>query len=128
MNNCGYCKNYIPGKTVCGLTNKAVGFLDVKTCFEAPDKTEPKTKVCKRCGRELPLHEFGKHARTADGLQVYCRECSKEAMKNTRMKKVKEVALLKKSSIAAFEDQELLDELKRRGFSGYLKRVVEFSI
>ena len=128
MKNCGNCKNYIQGKALCGLSNKEVGFLDVKTCYEAPEKTETQTKVCKRCGRELPLHEFGRHARTADGLQVYCRECTKEAMKKTRMNKVKEVALMKTSAIAAFEDQDLLDELKRRGFSGYLKRTVEYSV
>ena len=52
----------------------------------------------------------------------------KEAMKKTRMNKVKEVALMKTSAIAAFEDQDLLDELKRRGFSGYLKRTVEYSV
>ena len=128
MKNCGNCKNYIQGKAQCGLTNKEVGFLDVKTCYEAPDKTEPKTKVCKRCGRELPLHEFGKHARTADGLQVYCRECAKESVRKTRAVKFEKAVLKEKIAISAFADQDLLDELKRRGFSGNLKRTVEYSV
>ena len=128
MNNCGYCKHYIPGKALCGLTNKEVGFLDAKICYEAPDKTEPQTKVCKRCGRVLPLHEFGRHARTADGLQVYCRECSKEAMKKTRAGKVAKDESRATYGLASFADQDLLDELKRRGFSGYLKRTVEYSV
>ena len=39
------------------------------------EKETPATKVCKTCGRELPAEAFGKHARSADGLQPICREC-----------------------------------------------------
>ena len=94
---------------------------------------QPKTKVCKRCGRELPLHEFGRHARTADGLQMYCRQCNSDAMKRTRMKKadkkVLEVMHVKDANpLVVFTNQELLDEIKRRGYTGYLKHVEEISL
>ena len=132
MNNCGYCKHYLPGKALCGLTKKEVGFLEVKPCYEAntnmEENNEIKTKVCKRCGRELPLHEFGRHARTADGLQVYCRQCSKEAMMRTRKAKVHKDIERATYGLASFSDDELINELRRRGLSGYLKKVIEISV
>ena len=132
MNNCGYCKHYLPGKALCGLTKKEVGFLEVKPCYEAntnmEENNEIKTKVCKRCGRELPLHEFGRHARTADGLQVYCRQCSKEAMMRTRKAKVDKDIERATYGLASFSDDELINELRRRGLSGYLKKVIEISV
>jgi hypothetical protein len=108
-------------------------------------KEQPKTKVCKRCGRELPLHEFGRHARTADGLQMYCRQCNSDAMKRTRLKKAalkaEEKAQAQETAeetytprfkdarpIIVFTNQELLDEIKRRGYTGYLKHVEEISL
>lgn len=36
------------------------------------------TKICKRCGRELPLSEFSKCKRNKDGLQLWCKECNKQ--------------------------------------------------
>ncbi len=132
MNNCGYCKHYLPGKALCGLTKKEVGFLEVKPCYEAntnmEENNETKTKVCKRCGRELPLHEFGRHARTADGLQVYCRQCSKEAMMRTRKAKVEKEEERAKSGLQAFDTDDIINELRRRGLSGYLKQVIEISV
>lgn len=36
------------------------------------------TKVCKKCGRELPISAFNKKASAKDGLQDMCRECHRE--------------------------------------------------
>jgi Recombination endonuclease VII len=33
------------------------------------------TKLCTKCGREKPVQQFVRHAKRADGLQVYCKEC-----------------------------------------------------
>lgn len=44
---------------------------------EAPEPQ--RTKVCPRCGKELPVEAFGKHSRTRDGLQPYCRQCRSQA-------------------------------------------------
>lgn len=38
---------------------------------------EKGTKVCSRCKRELPISEFSKDKRSKDGLQCYCKKCSK---------------------------------------------------
>ena len=39
------------------------------------------TKVCTRCGRELPLSEYSKNKQSPDGLQYQCKECQKEYQK-----------------------------------------------
>ena len=40
--------------------------------------TDEKTKVCSKCGRELPLSEFSKQKTTKDGLIPWCKSCRKE--------------------------------------------------
>ena len=39
------------------------------------------TKICKKCGRELPLECFSKLKHSKDGLQAYCKECQKQYFK-----------------------------------------------
>lgn len=36
------------------------------------------SKICKKCGRELPLECFSKDKSRRDGLQPYCKECKKQ--------------------------------------------------
>lgn len=151
MNICGECSEYRVlnnGQNYCHKTKKVTGYLQQKECFTpkdtkmditkldikkiddtyTTDTEQVKTKVCKRCGRELPLHEFGRHARTADGLQVYCRECSKQAMMRTRRAKVEKDKKRATYGLASYETDDLINELRRRGLSGYLKQVVEISV
>jgi len=148
MNTCGDCKHFRADRFsqfVCDKTGRPAGLLQAKECFTPKDtkmeinikKTndtdntiiEPiKTKVCKRCGRELPLHEFGRHARTADGLQVYCRECTKQAMMRTRRAKVEKDKERATYGLASFSTEDIVNELRRRGLTGYLKQVVEISV
>jgi len=40
--------------------------------------TDEKTKVCTKCGRELPLSEFSKQKATKDGLIPWCKTCVRE--------------------------------------------------
>ena len=144
MNTCGECKHIKAdrfSKFVCTKTGKPAGLLQSKECFTPKDtkmdnnetkkadtQEQVKTKVCKRCGRELPLHEFGRHARTADGLQVYCRECSKQAMMRTRRAKVEKDKERATYGLASFSTEDIVNELRRRGLTGYLKQVVEISV
>lgn len=44
-------------------------------------ETNIKTKVCTKCGRELPITEFHINRRTKDGLQHTCKECKREYMR-----------------------------------------------
>lgn len=39
---------------------------------------EKGTKVCSRCGRELPIGEFNKDKNKNDGLRYYCKKCVAE--------------------------------------------------
>lgn len=68
------------------------------------------TRVCKCCGKELPLTHFGK---MGTGYRLKCNECLKrEAGATDRFKD--------------FTSRELIDELKARGYEGSLtKRIVE---
>lgn len=85
----------------------------------------PKTKVCPRCGRELPISDFGRHARTKDGLQPICRECrSKAGMERPLRARndgsepipVIERTVVHNTAIDAFNDYDLVKELRRRGY------------
>lgn len=38
---------------------------------------QEQTKVCRKCGIEKPVSEFGRDARNADMLNSYCRDCRK---------------------------------------------------
>ena len=40
--------------------------------------TDELTKVCTKCGRELPLSEFSKQKATKDGLIPWCKTCVRE--------------------------------------------------
>lgn len=37
-----------------------------------------KTKLCTRCGRELPVSNFSRRTKSKDGLQPYCKDCQRE--------------------------------------------------
>ena len=49
--------------------------------------TTQQTKVCNKCGRELPVSEFNKCSGSKDGLQWYCRDCSRTANQQSYEKK-----------------------------------------
>lgn len=42
------------------------------------------TKVCTKCGRELPVICFAVHSHNKDGLQSQCRECNTDDQKRRR--------------------------------------------
>lgn len=131
---------------LCTKTGRATGFLQEKDCFEPNPMTtkmeevkKAQTKVCKECGRELPVEMFGRHAKTKDGLQPLCKDCRSRKTKIGFAKKslTPEVAeklgaleetvngYLKKeqAALAAFTDAELCNELAHRGWSGEVHRV-----
>lgn len=87
--------------------------------METENSTEIKTKVCKMCGRELPISEFNKHGLTKDGLQTYCKQCATEYVILSRRKKQSKLFL------QLAKDEELVEELRNRGFVVKASKSVE---
>lgn len=44
----------------------------------------PQTKLCKKCGKVLPLEAFGKKKGTKDGLQNWCKPCTTKQVCDAR--------------------------------------------
>lgn len=122
------------------LFHRAAGAI--KVCEPEPkaEDEKPATKVCKCCGRELPVSEFGKHARTKDGLQPTCRECKAKAMKGRKLRRLGKVVQVVEvqspatirlepeqipaKTIADYTPQELVAELRRRGYEVKATRTI----
>ena len=97
---------------------------------------EIKTKVCPKCGQELPISEFTRKTSSKDGLQCYCKKCNSKATteyarkrkerKKARMVEEERIEFEKKYKIytckelAPFTPRELMLELKARGYTGDL--------
>ena len=91
------------------------------------------TKVCSKCGKELPLSEFYKHPSTKDGLMNHCKGCHYTVTrKNLEKRKAKKEAdsIVEKPHVfhkvylnpelAKFQPKDLIAELRARGYSGEL--------
>lgn len=98
------------------------------------------TKVCSKCGRELPVENFSKNSKHKDGLQSHCRECAsqyahrhwekKKAKKkeNERIEYEKKYKIYTNRELAKFTPRELMLELKARGYEGeliFIERIVK---
>ena len=113
-------------------------FEQPKKESEMSEEKKPQTKVCKECGRELPVEMFGRHPRTKDGWQPLCKDCRSRKMKAAAKKpeipaeaveKLQELeatvakALEPSTEIRKFTDADLFRELSRRGWTGDLVRI-----
>lgn len=83
------------------------------------------TKICKRCGRELPIEDYHIDNRMIGGHKSICKECTSAYCKerNDAKKADKESTPLSK-----FTPRELIEELRRRGYKGKLQYVYEVVI
>jgi hypothetical protein len=163
---CRDCAYYIPGALNANCRHNAlrsVGYFqtpcaDFTTRQEIEQNTNksntmeketPKTKVCPKCGRELPAEAFGTHIRTKDGLQPTCKECRREAQlgrsrggRPRKTPKPQEAAEQKQPEPATkkawkiadgpyfedlrnYTDINLVQELRRRGYDVTCKKTVE---
>ena len=92
------------------------------------------TRVCKNCGRELPIEKF---KLTRYGTRVYvCTECSTAKLRANKMAQVRnlqqeyerkesETRMLR---IKDFTPREWMEELARRGYRGKLTFVETHTI
>lgn len=88
------------------------------------------TKICKRCGRELPITEYstGK-AHGTPFVRSVCKSCMKEKQrKGHAARKAKkeithaeELEQARRMRIKDFTPRELMEELARRGYTGKLQ-------
>ena len=65
-------------------------------------------KTCTRCGRTLPMDNFGTHPRY--GVKSVCKKCEHTARSNARRG-------VKKNPLAIFSKEELVAELQCRGLN-----------
>lgn len=110
----------------------------------AQNEKPMETKVCKTCGRTLPVSEFSACGLTADKLQPNCKQCMSEKRKGGWIKKAKAIVeaeveaqpiteparvkvkpeavrerIIERDGVPTLKDyspRELADELRRRGY------------
>ena len=86
--DCNYYRETIDGPYCYKGKIGPVSPIQEKDCWEpVTEKPQIATKVCKRCHRELPISEFGRHSKTKDGYQPVCKECRSKDMKGVPQRK-----------------------------------------
>lgn len=90
-------------------------------------ESEVKTKVCKKCGQELPLDQFYTSVNCKDGYLNVCKKCknSHDKLRN-QIKKESQSGIHKvfiNPDLAKFTPRQLIEELRGRGYTGELKYV-----
>ena len=94
-------------------------------------------KICKKCGRELPLEAFGNLSTSPDGKYDRCKECVNQQQKiNRDQRKAKEQGISTETpmgggidALKVFTPRQLLKELKSRGYiweNMYIKKKVPY--
>ena len=107
-------------------------------CWEpVTEKAEIATKVCSRCGRELPVEKFGRHSKTKDGYQPICRECRASDVKGRPQLHAKRKAKpapapvpeaeTKTTGLLTETDEAIIAELRRRGWSGTITKTITYN-
>ena len=80
-----------------------------------------KTKVCSRCGRELPLSEFPKSSTCRGGHSGVCKKCKAEQERDYRRNLAEKARLYdERGGLKDYTPRELMLELSRRGYEGVL--------
>ena len=82
------------------------------------------TKTCPKCGRTLPIENFYKRS---DGrTQAYCKECAKAYNKEHNMR-ITPPPPDSENPLSAYTPRQLMQELKRRGYTGklYIQQVAD---
>lgn len=94
------------------------------------------TKICRKCGRELPLDQYFRNKAMKDGHDSQCKECKtaytleyqkkyrarkrEQAKENERIEFEKKYKIYTDKELAKFTPRQLILELKARGYVGTL--------
>jgi hypothetical protein len=80
------------------------------------------TKICRVCGKEKPISEFGKNSQYKDGLDSRCKDCRNayargcaQTAKHPFLPDIKS-----NPALSNFTPRELIEELRARGYKGTL--------
>ena len=137
----GLCKNPKVRKSEVGYFQKACAqFQKRETAKKTETPTDsmepntatsaPQTKVCERCGRELPLDQFDRHPKTKDGYLKICHDCACAARKAGYRPKVAVHHEEERPPFCVEEatDAQLIAELAVRGHKGTLSKTISFEL
>lgn len=78
-------------------------------------------KRCAKCGKELPESEFYRNKKSLDGLQYYCKECTKQMVRKNPVGGGN-------PDLADFTPRQLIEELRARGYKGKLIYTKEITL
>lgn len=141
-NVCGECARYrlMPNcENICDKTGKVVPFLAQKECFETKEieMEEKRTKVCKVCGKELPIDMFRKNIKSKDGYTDTCIDCINVKIragfnkkKDVQEKPKAEEPIRLEDTIKMVDatdnipDQALVNELRQRGYDVTCTKII----
>jgi hypothetical protein len=88
------------------------------------------TKVCKSCGRELPLDAFGGHAKTWDKKATVCLECMRENLRKY-VSKPKKMQAPEPERIVEREvmtDEQMVAALRANGWEVTCRKTVHLEL
>lgn len=92
---------------------------------------EEPSKVCKVCGRKLPYSQFRVCRYCSGGRAFTCKECGaklrEEQINKLLAKKLSDESIASQWA-TVFDDNCLISELKKRGYSGVLRITQSVSI
>lgn len=126
-------------ENICDKTGKVVPFLAQKEYFETKEKEmeEKRTKVCKVCGKELPIEMFRKNNKSKDGYTDTCFDCinvkiragfnkKKDAHKKPKSEEPirLEDTIKMVDPIDNIPDQALVNELRQRGYDVTCTKII----
>lgn len=127
-------------ENICDKTGKVVPFLAQKECFETKEieMEEKRTKVCKVCGKELPIEMFRRNNKSKDGYTDTCFDCINVKIragfnkkKDAKQEKPKaeepirlEDTIKMVDAINSVPDQALVNELRQRGYDVTCTKII----
>lgn len=108
----------------------------MEQAIETINGVNVKTKVCTKCGKELPITQFSLNPKSHDGRLSICKTCHSQSIAagHAKKKEAKSMALPIKGieggnpELAKFTPRQLMEELRSRGFEGELTYVYRIKL